>query len=139
MAKYSITSPKIYGDIICEYCNTNGLLNKFEINATLTTVQHKAIIDLLPKTQPELQIIKDTIPRIEIIKLPDKITFEMAWVRYDNKLLSSKKKSLAKWEKMPEAEQAKAYYHIQKYHAQRGTTAPKYFETYLNSEIWNNN
>ena len=78
----------------------------------------------------------DTITITEVVQ---ELTFDMFWKRYDDKISSSKKKTLAKWNKMSAAEQAKAYRHIHKYFSSIPSgTRKKYAETYLNAELWNN-
>lgn len=67
------------------------------------------------------------------------VTFEMFWMRYDDKLNSSKKRTEQKWNKMSPLEQKRAYEHIPKYfaHIPYGIRK-KYAEKYLNDELWNN-
>lgn len=67
------------------------------------------------------------------------ITFEMFWNRYDDKVLSSRRKTEARWNRMTKADQIKAFNFINRYEQNIPTgTRKKYAETYLNSEIWNN-
>jgi len=74
-----------------------------------------------------------------VTEIDQNITFDKFWNRYDDKLNSSKKKTQVKWNKMPAAEQAKAFRYIGKYFASIPSgTRKKYAETYLNAELWNN-
>lgn len=67
------------------------------------------------------------------------VDFDMFWNRYDDKINSSRKKTQAKWEKMPIEERTKAFYYIGKYFASIPSgTRKKYASTYLNDELWNN-
>lgn len=76
--------------------------------------------------------------KAEIVELEMKISFEMFWNKYDDKLRSSKKKTEKIWNKLTEPNQIKAYYYINTYNRNRGTAEKKYAETYLNAELWNN-
>ena len=71
--------------------------------------------------------------------LHKEISFDDFWNKYDDKTNSSKKRTEAKWNKMPVAERARAYGYIEYYfiNIPRGTRK-KYAETYLNDELWNN-
>jgi hypothetical protein len=63
----------------------------------------------------------------------------MFWKKYNDKERSSKKRTLAKWNKMSQVEQTKAYNYIQKYfNSIPNGVETKYAETYLNAELWNN-
>lgn len=79
-----------------------------------------------------------TVSGCEVVELQDKITFEMFWNKYNDKLRSSKKRSEKIWSKLDEANQAKAFYFITTYNKNRGNAEKKYCETYLTAELWNN-
>ena len=67
------------------------------------------------------------------------VTFQMFWLKYDDMVMSSKKRTLAKWNKMSQGDQIKAYNYITKYFNSLPTgVRKKYAETYLNAELWNN-
>lgn len=67
------------------------------------------------------------------------VTFKAFWDAYDDKLASSKRRCLAKWNKMTPMEQVRAYRYIGTYFRNLPTgTRKKYAETYLNAELWNN-
>ena len=69
-------------------------------------------------------------------------TFADFWARYFKDRLkdnSSKRRTEIKWNRMSKSEQLAAYNHIGKYFANiPAGIQPKYAETYLNSELWNN-
>ena len=74
-----------------------------------------------------------------VMKLDDKITFDMFWDKYNDKDRSSKKRSLKLWQKLKEDDQVKAYhYHDQYVKKMPPGVAKKYAETYLAAEQWNN-
>ncbi len=67
------------------------------------------------------------------------VTFDMFWNRYDDKLLSSRKRSEHKWNRMTPYQQKCAYNHIPKYFAALPNgVRKKMAETYLNAEQWSN-
>jgi hypothetical protein len=72
--------------------------------------------------------------------LPEtEIDFDRFWKRYDDRVNSSRKRTLIKWNKMPKSEQIKAFYFVGKYFASLPPgIRKKYAETYLNDELWNN-
>lgn len=62
----------------------------------------------------------------------------MFWDKYNDKIRSSKKKSLKIWDKLTSTDQVKAFTYIHTYNRHRGNAEKKYAETYLGSELWNN-
>ncbi len=79
-----------------------------------------------------------TANNLTVVEMEMKITFDMFWLKYDDRNRSSKKRSEKLWGKLSEADQVKAYYHYDKYNRNRGNAEKKYCETYLNAELWNN-
>jgi len=74
-----------------------------------------------------------------IVGAKQQLTFEMFWDRYNEKIRSSRKKALIKWQRMNQEQQILAYLHVPKYEQNiPNGIAKKYAETYLNSELWNN-
>lgn len=138
MKYYQITSPSFQGYVEINY-NEKGYLHKLDFtNADLSDIQHEWLLNNLPTNIERVNNIKALEGRLKLTEISG-ITFDTAWNKYDDKLTSSKKKSLIKWNKMPFAEQIKAYNYINKYFMQlNGNIRKKYFETYLNSELWNN-
>ncbi len=140
MNHYQITSTTFSGFVDLFY-DINGLLEKYDkTGADLSVKQQTWFLQSLPRTIDELKkLMHETATATLTEILPIEITFAMFWNRYDDKELSSKKKALAKWGKMPISEQQKAYNHIPKYfRSLTGGIRKKYAETYLNNELWNN-
>ncbi|MDR0677691.1 MAG: hypothetical protein LBF57_03400 [Holosporaceae bacterium] len=105
--------------------------------AELTISQKKAMYNCVPTHVNSIQIVKTE--NSTVTEIFQEITFEMFWNKYDDKLSSSKKRAIAKWNKMSSAEQVKAYNYIRKYfNTLEGGIRKKYAETYLNAETWNN-
>ena len=101
--------------------------------------QQKWFMEKIPANVRALGIFKIEPEVLTVTEVVQELTFDMFWKRYDDRISSSKKKTLAKWNKMSAAEQAKAYRHIHKYFSSIPSgTRKKYAETYLNAELWNN-
>lgn len=132
-----MTSSKFEGEIKIEY-NENGCLESFTVTGTLSEKQYQSIIGNMPYTMDMIEGFKNLYKQATFINNARKVTFAMMWDRYNDKQRSSKKKSEAKWDKMTESDQIKAYLYYPKYNKQRGTAEKKYLETYLNAELWNN-
>ena len=134
---YIMTSTAFEGEVFFEF-NELQLLTKYDLSgAILTETQQVYLLKNMPRDLSELQAFIKSTKTAEI--KPFEITFKTFWDKYDEKLCSSKKKAEAKWNKMPKAEQMKAFKGIAKYvqHLPSGTRK-KYTETYLNAELWNN-
>jgi hypothetical protein len=115
----------------------NDLLEKMEIHADLTDKQQIFLLKNMPRELVELGKLKTANVTIMEIKL--EITFDMFWKKYDDVISSSKKRTLAKWDKMTPADRARAYHYIARYFSNIPYgTRKKYAETYLNAELWNN-
>ncbi|MEI6683448.1 MAG: hypothetical protein WCO44_12500 [Bacteroidota bacterium] len=117
--------------------NDIGLLDRYEIHADLTETQQIYILKHLPREISEINKFKSETATITEVN--QDITFDQFWNRYDEKIRSSKKKTMARWNKMSQGEQNRAYRFISKYesHILPGT-AKKYAETYLTAELWAN-
>lgn len=115
----------------------NTLLEKWENHADLSEKQQIFLLKHLPREIPELDQLKT--PNTTLTEVKEDITFEMFWARYDDKINSSRKRTLHKWNTMTPAERSRAYRYIARYFANVPTgTRKKYAETYLNAELWNN-
>lgn len=138
MYRYLFTSEKIIGEIELRY-NEAYLLTSFEIRAELSESQHVWLLKRFPRELAELEKLVSQNAGIKIMLINEEITFEMFWSKYNEKILSSKKRTLSTWNKMSKSEQKKAYNYIYKYISILPLgVRKKYAETYLNSEIWNN-
>ncbi len=108
--------------------------------AEMTAMQQEWLLKKLPKELKEVQELLKNAKSAEFTLIVEgSVTFEMFWDKYNNKALSSKKKAFEKWKKMNEGDRQRAFNYITKYKSQINYgTAPKYAETYLNAELWNN-
>jgi hypothetical protein len=134
---YSLTSNNFTGEILFTY-NDAGLLTAMEVNADLDEKQHIGFLKMLPCNYNALVDWQRKHSHLSITEVLDNVTHDMFWDKYDDKIRSSKKKSLARWNKHSKADQIKAYNFISTYNRNRGTAEKKYAETYLNAELWNN-
>jgi len=115
----------------------NGLLERYEIHANLSEKQQVYILKHLPREIRELDNFKSETATITEVTMD--VTFDQFWNRYDEKIRSSKKKTMARWNKMSKGEQNRAYRFIPKYESNiLPGTAKKYAETYLTAELWAN-
>lgn len=141
MRIFAYTSTHIDGQIIVGY-NELGLLVTCDLTqVTFALNQHETILRYFPLTLDELnRLVNDNPKDRQITEIIKEISFDEFWEKYNHKMLSHKKKSLARWQKMALAEQIKAYNYVQRYftHLNKQGTFKMNAETYLNSEIWNN-
>lgn len=136
MKTFKLTSPSFKGEVVFKYNSHNLLILADYSDAELTPAQLSFMLKNQPN-QPDFNAIKGNTGVIE--EVSEKVTFEMFWTAYDDKLNSSKKKTFQKWNKMSERDQIEAYRYINTYFLNLPYgTRKKYAETYLNSEIWNN-
>ena len=138
---FTLTSPSFNGEVVFEY--SDYILSKYDTtSAQLTEQQLIYITKNLPRELFDIETFKEKANNVTVTETTKEITFDDFWKRYfkgrgvDN---SSKKRTIAKWGKMKKSEQLKAFYHIGKYlNTLSHGTCPKYAETYLNAELWNN-
>lgn len=135
MKKYILISKSYTGEIV--FIFAEGILAMFDIRgAELNDQQRTWVLEHLPRDEQALELYNKMFT---ITVVEQAVTFEQFWNRYDDKEHSSKKRTLAKWNKMPASEQVKAYNYIRKYNSTiLPGCAKKYAETYLNAELWNN-
>lgn len=134
--RFQVTTENSKEGVVYGY-SKDGSFAGLNINEILS---RSALVFILNNIKPSLDefISWVKLKNFTVVELQQDISFEMFWNKYDDKLRSSKKKSLKAWNKFPEAEQVKAYYFIQTYNRHRGNAEKKYCETYLNAELWNN-
>lgn len=138
MKTFLWTSTTFEGDLEFVF-NERGLLVKYADSGTLSNEQRAWILANLPRTSTELLELAAKSKTIRLVEVKQEITFDMFWDKYDHKAVSSKKKALAAWQRLPKAEQIKAYNYIARYfQSLPAGVAKKYAETYLNSQLWNN-
>ena len=132
---YQITSEAWKGFIEIEFSATGFMTRTDTTNAELSETQQIWFLKKMPREFCELErVIKGTTARITIIDR--EITFNDIWEKFDYKV--GKKEAQAKWNKMPKAEQIKAFNYVQKYKAKKiDTQAQLYLASYLNKERWN--
>jgi hypothetical protein len=137
--KYLLTSNAWPGEIEIVYNDLQLLVSHDTSRADLSENQQLWFLKNLPRELCELQQLIDKSTSATLTEVKDEITFDKFWIRYDEKLRSSKKKALKVWNRLSEADQIKAYKFISKYEQSiRDGVAKKYAETYLNAELWNN-
>ena len=138
MKTFFLTSSQFSGEIEFVYC-PEGYLVFFEYRAQMTEDQRAWLLGNLPRHRNALLQLKAKSKTIILTEVKREVTFDAFWDKYDHKATSSKKKALAKWDRMPASEKVKAFNYISRYFA--GIPAgvhKKNAETYLNSELWNN-
>ncbi|MDR3168334.1 MAG: hypothetical protein LBU27_00800 [Candidatus Peribacteria bacterium] len=137
MKKYILRSKAFLGEVLVEIDDKQDVVFLDIRNAEMNENQRAWTCQKFSVNETVKNLL--TSPNTEIIESKEEITFSAFWNKYDDKLSSSKKKTEAKWNKMSEGEQAKAYNHIPRYFCTLvGGIRKKYAETYLNSELWNN-
>ena len=139
MKQYQLTSDSIEGWVDF-FFDDLGFLVKFDTtNAKLSEDQQIFILKKIPRELDEVKQVIGKSPSARLTEIVDEVTFEMFWNRYDDKVTSSRKKALLKWNKMNKTDQLKAYRYMQTYfNNMPGGTRKKYAEMYLNAELWNN-
>lgn len=139
MKTYLLTSPKWPGEIEVVYNDLNLMVSIDISRADLAEKQQIYFLRDLPREMAELMKLKEKSPTLVITEVEQEVTFEMFWNKYDEKIRSSRKRTERAWNRMSKTNQVKAYRFIQKYKMNLlPGTNPKYAETYLNAELWNN-
>lgn len=139
MRTFHITSTAFEGYV--ELCfNESELLVRYDItSAELSEDQQIWFLRDMPRTLYDISRVIAESPSAKMTEVTMQVTFEMFWNKYDDRTVSSKKKTLQKWNKMPESDRIKAYNYIARYFASLAPgTRKKYAETFLNAELWNN-
>jgi hypothetical protein len=133
-----MTSNTFEGQVEFDYDDTTGLMSSYSTeHACLTEKQQVWLLKNLPRELAEAQTLLGANPHIQF--KPEEVTFEMFWHSYDDKINSSRKRTLKAWERLTKADQARAFQFMKTYfrNIPQGTRK-KYAETYLNAELWNN-
>ncbi|MBI9055490.1 MAG: hypothetical protein JEY96_16830 [Bacteroidales bacterium] len=139
MAIFHLTSDNFEGFVEFEF-NKDGYLTRYDTeNATMSKEHLVFLLKRFPRhidQAEELMSKSDTATFTEIVS---EVTFEMFWNKYNEKVNSSRKRALQKWNRMSKSDRIKAYQYINKYFMSIPYgTRKKYAETYLNAELWNN-
>jgi hypothetical protein len=137
MSRFSLKSKTYSGEIIVEI-DDEGYVSLFDCTkATLSKEQKEWNTCSQPLNMVIAKIMDSK--NTETIEYVQEITFDDFWEKYNDKLRSSRKRTLLKWNKMTEAEQLRAFNYIRKYfNSIPNGIEKKYAETYLNAELWNN-
>ncbi len=136
MASYLLTSSQFTGSVTLRY-NAEGAFEGVEVNATLTEAQRAWLLQKTPANEADLCRVLGNSTTAKLTKI--EVTFALFWDKYNDKVHSSRKRTLAKWDRMPKAEQVKAYNYVGFYLSTlRKWQERKNAETYLNAELWNN-
>ncbi len=136
---FSLTSQQFTGEVILQFDEDGYLVMYNSSGAQLNQAQMKWLIGEMPKTVDEIERILGTSKTAKLTEFTEEVTFQMFWDRYDDKMRSSKKRAIAKWNKMSKTDQIKSYRFISRYEGNiLPGTAKKFVETYLNAELWNN-
>lgn len=127
--RYIITSTKFTGELEVRF-NTEGILNGFDVRALLEPGMLKYFIKNLPFEEVNIEVYKS--PTVTIKPIPDDLSFEAFWKRYNYKV-GHKKKAEQMWNRMTDAERMKALAWIHTYEQQLAFTkvAKMFPETYL--------
>jgi len=136
---YSLASSRFTdGEVRCSY-NEQKLLTKFEVIGEIDFTRLVNVLKNLPLTTDELEELKGKSKTLTITEVLEEVTFDMFWRKYNDPNRSSKKKSLARWNKLNVPNQRKAFFYYDTYikNIPPGIDK-KYCETYLNAELWNN-
>jgi hypothetical protein len=138
MTIYHFTSTTFTGYVEFRFTDAD-LLDKYEICADLSEAQQTFLLRHLPRDRAELRDLLAKSNAATLTEIKQVVTFEMFWTKYDDKINSSRKRTLQKWDKLTPADQARAYWYIDKYFGSIPPgTRKKFAETYLNAELWNN-
>lgn len=132
-----MTSSKFTGQVIFQY-NEKGKLESINVQAVLNDKQEDSLGRYMPWNITDIDTLRAVANHATFTIQDREITFDMFWNRYNDKSRSSKKKTQQVWDKMPQAEQVKAFLYIPVYLRNKGTADKKYATTYLNDELWNN-
>lgn len=140
MARKLLLTSSLYDGEIEFIFNEDGLLIGFDNRMELDRDAHINFLRILPKSSDALEELGVKYKDIAV-KCVD-ITFVMfweKWFQHREKDNSSKKRAEIKWNKMSKDARMKAYDYIYRYFYRLPVgVMPKYAETYLNSELWNN-
>jgi len=139
MLTLALTSKKFNGQILFKY-NLNDYLISFEVQADLDESQLIYFYKFLPWTRSKLFAMQ-SLPgnEITITEIPDDLSFEAFWNRYNYKV-GKKNKVKHIWDNLPEATRVKVLQSVTYYNAWLSKTGYNkcYPETYLNQERYEN-
>jgi hypothetical protein len=135
---FNVKGPNSTEGVNYTYTDENLHFVSVEIKDALSP---KGILYIIENLKPLLPLFlnwAESMAKVTVVELNQQVTFEMFWLKYNDRERSSRKRCLAMWDKFSKDNQVKAYYFIDTYNRNRGTAEKKYCETYLKSELWNN-
>jgi len=139
MKTFLLSSSGFTGEGLFRFDEAGRLVQYDVTNAALSQEQLNWFTNKLPRTLSELKnVLRASRGSVLTEQKQSAVTFDMFWDKYDEKTRSSKKRSLAKWNRMSQVQRDKAFNFIDTYFRNLLGTAPKYANTYLNDELWNN-
>jgi hypothetical protein len=139
MKTFLLSSSGFTGEVLFRFDEAGRLVQYDVTNAALSQEQLNWFTNKLPRTLSELKnVLRASRGSVLTEQKQSAVTFDMFWDKYDEKTRSSKKRSLAKWNRMSQVQRDKAFNFIDTYFRNLLGTAPKYANTYLNDELWNN-
>jgi len=136
MKSYQITSPNFTGSIIISY-NDEGLLCKFEINASLNLGNIKWLLHNIPAHIDNVMSITHN-STAQIVSVPQDLSFNAFWNAYNYKI-GHKARAEKLWKILPDNQRIAAVTYIQKYNSfliDHPKQDKLYPETYLSQRRW---
>jgi hypothetical protein len=139
---WAMTSKSFDGAAIFRF-NSEGLLISYDVSeATMSPQQLNWFTQRLPRTHDELIGLLKGVPGIRLAEMPngvEDVSFDMFWIKYNERVRSSKKRCLKIWPRFNRANRVALYLFIDEYNRSiLPGCAKKNAETYLNAEQWNN-
>lgn len=142
MNKYVITSDKSVGEVTFIYNDQQLLVHfDYQMDAPDDKPLRWTLASLIYQNESDfLNAVKRH--KLRCTRVIKEVNFDEFWEKYDHKSMSSKHKSLVRWQNLSKTDQIRAFEFIPKYNARRSSMVPspakKLAETYLNSMMWNN-
>lgn len=138
MKCYLLTSKLFDGEIEFIF-DDDGSLCSYDNRANLNQEQKIWLLNKLPRSIEQLKGVLGSSQSAKLTEVKKEVSFDAFWDLYDDKKSSSRKRTLAKWDKLKKSDKIKAFNYVPFYF----TTIPsgtrkKFAETYLNAELWNN-
>lgn len=139
MSIFHLTSESFDGFVEFEF-DKNGFLARYDTNNATMGAEHMSyLLNRFPRHIDQAKQLISGSKTATLKEVVIEVTFEMFWNKYNDKVNSSRKRSLQKWNRMNKADRIKAYQYLNKYFTSIPYgTRKKYAETYLNAELWNN-
>ncbi|MBX7204169.1 MAG: hypothetical protein K1X81_01980 [Bacteroidia bacterium] len=138
MKQYSVTSPKMGGEIIFRYDEERNLTG-FDFGPEVDKISRMWVLEHLPVWENALLAWPSKSPHIKVTEIPQDLSFESFWNRYAYKV-GDKSKAKKLWEKLGDTEKTKCLNSINRYNIYlRDTSIAKvYPERYLSQQRYNN-